>query len=81
MSEAYLNSINKTIIVCKVKRKKSQNGYRQLGPIGNFVNAHSYSDCGTYELKRSNKQQNIIIKCMLANAKMDQQNIIALTKR
>ena len=79
-----LGNFNKeTIIVCKLKGTKTQNGYRQLGIIGNFVSTHSYGECrqlqhfsGGYEYL-----QEAYARCMEANAKMLQQNIIALTAK
>merc|ERR1712212_156478 len=57
--------------------KKVQNGYRQLGLLGNFVGTHSYRDC--LPLYDINDRQHT--NCMVANAKMDQQNISALTAK
>jgi len=60
-----------------VEGKNSQNGYRQLGLIGNFVSTHSYSDCEPFRTTDGMAYNN----CMGINAKMAQQNIIALTAK
>lgn len=75
--EANLNLIDKTTIVCTVQEKNSKNGYRQLGPIGNLPTTHSYGDCRSLLHIGGAPYHN----CLLANAKMDQQNIIALTTK
>ena len=73
-SEATLSLINKTITICKVKRGKTQEGYRQIGLFGNIASTHSYRTC---ENPGSNRYHN----CMWENAKMDQQNMVALTAK
>ena len=67
----------KNTTIWKFTGKKTQNGYRQLGLIGNFVSTHSYSDCTPFRNTDAYAYQN----CMGSNAKMDQQNIIALTAK
>ena len=73
-SEATLSLINKTITICKVKRGKTQEGYRQIGLFGNIASTHSYREC-------KKKASSIYHGCMWENAKMDQQNIVALTAK
>jgi len=57
-----------------VKRGKTQKGYRQIGLFGNIASTHSYRTC---ENPGSNRYHN----CMWENAKMDQQNMVALTAK
>ena len=79
-SEATLSLINKTITTCKVKRRKTQKGYRQIGLFGNIASTHSYKKCKI--------SGNIVISgyddCILENVKVvnkNQQNIVAITAK
>ena len=72
-SEATLSLINKTITICKVKREKTQKGYRQIGLFGNIASTHSYREC------KKPRKSGGYNGCMWDNAKMDQQHIVALT--
>ena len=80
-----LSLIYKTITICKFKGKKTQNGYRQLGLIGNFVSGHSYRDCTPFVALKSNHQWEHqkagYNNCREENDRADQQKIIALTAK
>ena len=80
-----MNLIDKTIIICTVEGKNSQNGYRQLGLIGNFVSSHSYRDCTPFVALNSNHQYEHqkagYNNCREENDRADQQKIIALTAK
>ena len=83
-SEDNLNLIDKTIFICTVKEKNSQNGYRQLGLIGNFLSTHSYRDCTPFVTTNSNQyeyQKAGYNNCREENDKANQQKIIALTAK
>ena len=67
------------ITICQFKGKKTQNGYRQLGLNGNFISTHSYTDCTTQF--SATDGGSAYDNCMRVNAKIDQQNIIALTAK
>ena len=79
--------IDKTIIICTVEGKNSQNGYRQLGLTGNFVSSHSYRDCTPFVTtefslnQQYEHQKTGYSNCRTENEKTDQQNIIALTAK
>ena len=60
---------------------KLQNGYRQLGLIGSFVNTNSYRDCGPAQNKPGGGILNKFIQCIEVNDKVGQQNDIQLATK
>ena len=65
------------ITICKFKGKKTQNGYRQLGLIGNFVSPLSPSDCRKSHYRVGDEYGN----CVVQNDQMNHQNIMALSTK
>ena len=63
--------------IYKVRRTKTKNGYRQLGLIGNSVNTQSHADCRQIFWSPVG-DGNPYHECMMANDKLNHQNIIQL---